>query len=381
MNKKPIFIILILALTVIITAATTYSLQMYRWHNDESFQENLLEEGAAATQRAINLIENSEFIMALETFFDSPDTQDRETTPNGDTAINTEEKSSDNPENQLPSEDLNYTISSEELLFNDYQLARPEREAEREVEENISEEEEQSKDIDEEKLEESLSEESMGVKAEPEFVERIREQVEKYPDHFFVRSFSETNKIALTFDDGPGPYTEQILDILAAYDIEATFFVVGYQVVNFPGAVTRIAQEGHLIGNHSYSHQDFSRLEMAEVEREIERTNQVIKNEIGYEPELIRPPYGRIINDQLETLINEGYRFINWSVDSLDWNEEFNEKNQMLTRIKQTIHPGGIVLLHDAGGDRTNTVELLPALIEELKDKGYEFVTVDELLF
>jgi len=336
MKRRNFYVLLLLISIVIISAAATYSLQMFHYYENNKTQTENFNAANSPRAQSQKVNQMNLYYTLYQDYFDL-----------------------DFPDNILldfnPETADNGQLKGEQVKKN--------------------------KEVEGEKLQEAVDEDAMGVEAVSQFVDRIKSQLEQYPEHFFIRSFDAQRKVALTFDDGPGPHTERILDILAEYDVQATFFVVGFQVENFPGLLSRIVQEGHLVGNHSYSHTDFSELSLAGVKREIEHTNQLIKKETGYEPDFIRPPYGRITDQQLENLIEKGYKFINWSVDSLDWDEEYNNHEMMLSRIENTIHPGAIILLHDAGGDRRESEKLLPDLIESLKDRGYEFVTVEELLF
>ncbi|WP_055108027.1 polysaccharide deacetylase family protein [Paenibacillus ihumii] len=204
------------------------------------------------------------------------------------------------------------------------------------------------------------------------------------------RKYSETFKfsgprvkqIALTFDDVPDPrFTPQVLDILKIHGIKATFFVVGHRVEKHPDLLKRIYREGHQIGNHSYSHPLFKNKSVNEFQREILQTERIIYQTIGIKPRYIRPPYGEINEAQLKWAKKEGYRIINWNVDSLDW--KGLNKDKVKQNILKSVGPGSIVLQHAGGGhgsDLTGTIKALPEIILSLKKRGYQFVTVPELL-
>lgn len=227
-------------------------------------------------------------------------------------------------------------------------------------------------------LEEEGVEENAG-KGE-EYVNRVQRQAQKYSDLFFLRG-SNHPQVALTFDDGPSPHhTPAILEILSNYEVPATFFVLGYQIKFYPELVKRISQEGHELGNHSYSHSNFLDLSLSEVEVEINKVNNLLEQIVGYTPVLIRPPYGSVTDKQIELLRGKNYYLVNWSLDTMDWNEEVNNVNDMLRRIENLLHPGAIILLHDSGGNRDKTEEILPKLIEYIQDQGYKLVTVSEIL-
>lgn len=204
------------------------------------------------------------------------------------------------------------------------------------------------------------------------------------------RSYSETFKfkgpevkqVALTFDDVPDPrFTPQILEALSKEGVRATFFVVGHRVKKHPDLLQRIHNEGHIIGNHSYSHPQFGNKSVIQFQKEIERTEQLIYELVGYRPRLIRPPYGEITENQVRWAKQHNYKLVNWNVDSLDWKGLNKEK------VKQNVlgsaGPGSIILMHGGGGTGSNlagAVEALPDIIQELQAKGYQFVTLPQLL-
>jgi polysaccharide deacetylase family sporulation protein PdaB len=190
--------------------------------------------------------------------------------------------------------------------------------------------------------------------------------------------------VALTFDDGPNePYTSQILKILKDNNVKATFFMVGKNVEFFPRSAKAVAEAGHAIGNHSYSHPMMVLETNARVRSEIGRAQKAILKATGRRPVLFRPPYGAhdsLILTQAEKL---GYVCIQWSVSSKDW--ERPGVNKIVRNVTRRVHNGGIVLMHDGfklrhGADRSQTVAALPEIIRFLREQGYEFVTVPELL-
>ncbi|WP_416151205.1 polysaccharide deacetylase family protein [Salipaludibacillus sp. HK11] len=190
------------------------------------------------------------------------------------------------------------------------------------------------------------------------------------------------NYIALTFDDGPDPlYTPQILDILKDKGVPATFFAIGEQVKKHPEIMQRIVKEGHAIGNHSFTHPEFPKIQSNEVRDEISNTQEVLSKTIGRKPDLFRPPYGALTRADEEFLHQVGFQTIMWSVDTLDWTGLSGDK--IFQIVVNQIEPGGIVLQHniDWNPDNLNgTVEALPRIIEELQHQGYTFVTVQTLL-
>jgi peptidoglycan-N-acetylglucosamine deacetylase len=189
-------------------------------------------------------------------------------------------------------------------------------------------------------------------------------------------------KIALTFDDGPDDkYTPKILDILKSNGIKATFFVIGEHAEKYPQMIQRSAQEGHVIGNHSWDHPNLAKLSSDQVQAEIGKTDDVIKHIVGQSPSLFRAPYG-VVNDEVRTdAANTGHQLIGWSVDTLDWDGK--NASQIVSAVKKEVKPGAIILQHSAGGKHGNldsTIEALPQIISYLKHNGYTFVTVPELL-
>ena len=178
--------------------------------------------------------------------------------------------------------------------------------------------------------------------------------------------------IALTFDDGPSQYTNKILDILKKYDACGTFFVIGNHVQFYSDELRRMLKEGSEIGNHSFDHKLLTRLSEDEFKEEINKTNESIKKVTGFTPTLFRPTYGGY-NNRLK-----GYtdlKFVLWDIDSRDW--KVKSKERILNNILPYVKPGNIVLMHD---NHVYSVNVLEDLIKNLKNNGYKFVTVSELL-
>lgn len=206
---------------------------------------------------------------------------------------------------------------------------------------------------------------------------------QRYPDTFFLQGPTDQRRIALTFDDGPDPrFTEDVLDVLNQYNVPATFFLMGSRAIAYPEIVERINNEGHVIGNHTYFHPNLVKEgDLATLEREVTRTEDVLRDIIGYETSLFRAPYGFLYNELVEKLAEMQYSVIGWSVDSLDWQEDPPEV--IASKVLDNVQPGAIILMHDGAdwdGSRTNTVESLKQIIPTLQEEGYEFVTVPELL-
>ncbi|WP_096154500.1 MULTISPECIES: polysaccharide deacetylase family protein [Bacillus] len=223
----------------------------------------------------------------------------------------------------------------------------------------------------------------------PEEVERVRTPVsnivlqQRYPETVVLRGPFTENRLSLTFDDGPDPrFTPLVLDVLKEYDVKATFFLMGSRADAYPELTKRIIEEGHIIGNHSYWHPNFVKQEdIATLEREINQTEEKLSEIIGYRTRLFRAPYGFLYNELVEKLAEMDYTVVGWNVDSLDWKQMPPEDTAY--NILSNIEPGSIILMHDGGdweSDLTGTVEALRTIIPTLKDQGFEFTTVPDLL-
>lgn len=184
---------------------------------------------------------------------------------------------------------------------------------------------------------------------------------------------TETKKIALTFDDGPHPrYTEELLDGLAKRKVKATFFLLGQNIEGREEIIKRMAQEGHLIGNHTYYHVDITQLPQKEACREILDTSEKITAITGQPVEYIRPPFGNW-DKELEHEVMMLPIF--WSVDTLDWTTK--NEDQIVQKVVTKIEENDIILMHDS---YDSTVKAALRIIDLLQAEGYEFVTADELI-
>ncbi|MEA5503514.1 polysaccharide deacetylase family protein [Halotia wernerae UHCC 0503] len=184
--------------------------------------------------------------------------------------------------------------------------------------------------------------------------------------------------IALTFDDGPWPEsTAQVLNILKENNIKGTFFVVGQNVKNYPDLVKRVITEGHAIGNHTWHHW-YHYMNQQAAAYEVDNTTDIIYKTTGVKTNLFRPPGGIMHNGVAAYARNSKYAIIMWSSDSLDYSRLNVPK--LINNVFRLAKPGGIVLMHDGGGNRTKTVQALPEIISSFRKQGYSFVTVPELL-
>lgn len=195
----------------------------------------------------------------------------------------------------------------------------------------------------------------------------------------FQKNKSETKKIALTFDDGPHPrYTPQILNILKKYNVKATFFVIGKNIENYPSTLKRIYEEGHEIGNHSYDHSNVSTMSKNDIKYEIDKCEQLIKEQLNFTPKLFRPPQGKL-NASVEAVSSSlGYYIILWSIDTRDW--EHNDPNNIMNTVQRNVKGGDIILMHDYISGKNTTCDALELMIPALQKQGYKFVTVSELI-
>lgn len=193
-------------------------------------------------------------------------------------------------------------------------------------------------------------------------------------EKFYFNSTQEnTDKmIALTFDDGPGPYTDELIDGLEKLNAKASFFLVGEKIKSYPDTVAKIAGKGHLIGNHTYSHIKLTALSPDEIKKEIDKTNEEIKAITGEAPQFFRPPFGRYNSDTLNYVDMISVR---WSKDTIDW--KYEDEERLYRYLIKNAGDGEIFLMHDV--EKTTVKGVLRA-IETLQKQGYKFVRADELL-
>lgn len=210
--------------------------------------------------------------------------------------------------------------------------------------------------------------ERIGQYLNPDFVDEtyIKEAPENQLD-------PNKKYIALTFDDGPSDKTTpKVLEILKSQNVPATFFMLGQQVERFPQIAKQIKDEGHELGDHSYSHPNLVELSEEEIRNQIENTEIAIYKATGALPKTVRPPYGSV-NTAIAPII--GLPISQWSIDSLDWKTHNAQK--ITTEIRNHAFNGGIVLMHDI---HPETVEALPTVINNLRKDGYEFLTLSQIL-
>ncbi len=187
-------------------------------------------------------------------------------------------------------------------------------------------------------------------------------------------SMADDRKIAITFDDGPHPYyTEQLLDGLKERGVKATFFVMGKHVEENPELVERMYSEGHLIGNHTYSHIQLNKSNGDTFKEELVKTSELIEELTGQEVQYVRPPYGSW-DKKFEKELNMFP--VLWTIDPLDWCSD--NVAVIVQKVTSKAKENSIILLHD---EYKTTVTAALQIIDELQKEGYEFVTVDEIFF
>lgn len=196
-----------------------------------------------------------------------------------------------------------------------------------------------------------------------------------------INEISTSQKaIAITFDDGPNAvYTPQVLEIFSEAKGKATFFMIGEQMKNHPEIVKQVADDGHEIGNHTYTHPKLSQLSKAECLAEIEQTEKLIEELAGQKPVTFRPPYLDYNQETVTLLQNKAYPMIGaLNLEAQDWEQPGVE--HILEKSKEAVKNGSILIFHDGYGDRSQTIEAVRMLVSELTSQGYKLVTVSELL-
>ncbi len=195
--------------------------------------------------------------------------------------------------------------------------------------------------------------------------------------HYYSSVAISESVVALTFDDGPHPVlTPRLLDVLKEHGVKATFFVIGKNAKSYPDIVARIVAEGHEIANHSWSHPNLSGMSDSAVLEQLKETNKVLKEATGVDARLFRPPYGAFsVRQRVMTYEKLGMPSILWSVDPLDW--KIRSAPSVRSKLVSGAHPGAILLAHDI---HASTVDAIPGVLMDLKARGFQFVTVSQLI-
>ncbi len=187
----------------------------------------------------------------------------------------------------------------------------------------------------------------------------------------------DKKQVAISFDAAWGnDDTEELIKILSDYNVPATFFVVGAWVDKYPESVKQLSDAGHRVENHSNTHPYMTKLSSEQIKNEIDCCNEKIAKVTGRKPTLIRVPYGDYDNHVVETVENVGMYCIQWDVDSLDWKDNATPES-IYKRVTKKVKNGSIVLFHN---DADHTPAALPNILKCLKDEGYEFVFISDLI-
>ncbi len=189
---------------------------------------------------------------------------------------------------------------------------------------------------------------------------------------------AQSKEIALTFDDGPGPFTPQVVSVLARENVPATFFAVGVLEKYFHAGTSEIVARGYPIGDHTQSHAPMSKLSKADQRSQIIQETSAVGAFGAPFPRLFRPPYGLWSRTTLGLLRTYKMLMVLWTVDTEDYRRP--GVAAIVSSAVQGARPGAIILMHDAGGNRQETVDALPQIISKLRSRGYRFVTIPRLL-
>jgi peptidoglycan/xylan/chitin deacetylase (PgdA/CDA1 family) len=180
--------------------------------------------------------------------------------------------------------------------------------------------------------------------------------------------------IALTFDDGPGPFTPQILTLLEQYHVPATFFEVGIETVNYPQYTRLVAAAGYPVEDHTWTHANLTTIPLSGFAVQIDQTQQRIQSLTGVAPKCVRPPYDAMDSAVSSQLAARGLTTMSYSIDPKDW--ALPGASTIAAQVISAARPGAVVDLHDAGGNRVETVDALPQIITSLRAEGYSFVSI-----
>jgi cellulose synthase/poly-beta-1,6-N-acetylglucosamine synthase-like glycosyltransferase/peptidoglycan/xylan/chitin deacetylase (PgdA/CDA1 family)/spore germination protein YaaH len=216
------------------------------------------------------------------------------------------------------------------------------------------------------------------------------ERYTQYPTPYVISHSGDPGDqkvLCLTFDDGPDPqFTPRVLDILKSRHVPATFFVVGLNAENNPATIKREYREGHEIGNHTYTHPNVAIASARRLELELSTTQRILENLLGVSTIFFRPPYNADSDPEtpeeilpLQRAQNSGYTTVAETIDPRDWQPGVTA-DSIVSEVQNEIGNGHIILLHDAGGDRTATLQALPRIIDRYLAEGYRFALVGELL-
>lgn len=183
-----------------------------------------------------------------------------------------------------------------------------------------------------------------------------------------------TKHVYLTFDDGPSIYSPKILEILQQNNAKATFFEIGRNVATLPQNSKLLNNAGMKICEHSWKHDDLTTLTNDQITNDVKKTTNIISSTIGKKPDCIRPPYGAINHRVKEVLKQNNIRPVLWNIDTMDWSRPGTK--HIIDEVEKNVQNDSVILMHDGGGNREETVAALPIVIEYLKNHGYGFSTI-----
>ena len=202
------------------------------------------------------------------------------------------------------------------------------------------------------------------------------------PGAIFRLSQSKANAVFLTFDDGPHPdTTPKVAEILAKYDCHATFFVVGERLERYPALGKMLADAGHTVGNHSFTHKKTCFLSLSNFLRDVQTTQHLIETSIGKPCHYFRPPHGRILPGRIKRLNELRLKVVLWDVFVPDYQPDFTAA-QIIRRVLRHTRAGSIILLHDTSSNAWETVQALPTILQSLRDRGFQLCAlpgIDEM--
>ncbi|MGE5417252.1 MAG: polysaccharide deacetylase family protein, partial [Acidobacteriota bacterium] len=194
----------------------------------------------------------------------------------------------------------------------------------------------------------------------------------------FINGPQTDKMVCLTFDDGPDDIvTPQIIAILNYYQVKGNFFFKGNQVRKYQEVVKQAYEDGHLVLSHAYSHQELNKMNGHDIDKEIWATDKVFDEVLGIKPALMRPPFGAVNQDVLNEADHNGDKLILWSIDTLDWSQK--DKENIAQNVLRNVRPGEIILMH-CNQDKQATADALPLIIEGLSERGYQIVSLSEML-
>ena len=229
-------------------------------------------------------------------------------------------------------------------------------------------------------LDEAVSTMAVPIEVQPIIpIADSKQKAERMAGRIFWCGSEDKGQVALTFDDGPNPeYTPQILAVLDKYHVKATFFMAGEMTQQYPKVVRKVTDQGHEVANHTMTHPEAPKVDRQRLRQEVREAAQLLEEISGKKIHYFRPPYGYFDAAYFQACRDNNMDVVLWSIVPKDWEQPPAEV--IVQRVSVEIQPGAIVLLHDGGGDRRQTVKALPSIIEAIQAKGLQVVTLSQLL-